>query len=79
MKGRNKVQLIGNLGMDPEISYTPEGKQITKFLTAGNGNCQNGEGKSPQNVGFYTLDKLYVNTIMYVRYIMYIYWPIGRG
>ncbi len=28
MKGLNKVQLIGNLGKDPEIRYTPEGKQV---------------------------------------------------
>ena len=35
MKGLNKVQLIGNLGKDPEIRYTPEGKQVAKFSIVG--------------------------------------------
>ena len=73
MKGLNKVQLIGNLGKDPEIRYTPEGKQITKFLMAVNGTCKNREGESPQKVGFDTLDILYIIIIMYVRYITYIF------
>jgi single-strand DNA-binding protein len=28
--------LIGNLGRDPEMSYTPDGKAITKFSVAVN-------------------------------------------
>ena len=30
----NKIMLIGNLGRDPEMSYTPAGKAITKFSMA---------------------------------------------
>ncbi|HEU5348320.1 MAG TPA: single-stranded DNA-binding protein [Ktedonobacterales bacterium] len=30
----NKIMLIGNLGRDPELSYTPSGKAITKFSLA---------------------------------------------
>lgn len=30
----NKIMLIGNLGRDPEMSYTPAGKAITKFSLA---------------------------------------------
>jgi single-strand DNA-binding protein len=30
----NKIMLIGNLGRDPEMSYTPSGKAITKFSLA---------------------------------------------
>ena len=30
----NKIMLIGNLGRDPEMSYTPSGKAITKFTMA---------------------------------------------
>jgi len=33
----NKVQLIGNLGRDPESRYTPTGKQICQFSVAVDG------------------------------------------
>jgi len=32
----NKIMLIGNLGKDPDMSYTPSGKAITKFSLAVN-------------------------------------------
>jgi len=32
----NKIMLIGNLGRDPEMSYTPNGKAVTKFSLAVN-------------------------------------------
>lgn len=30
----NKIMLIGNLGRDPDLSYTPSGKAIAKFSLA---------------------------------------------
>jgi single-strand DNA-binding protein len=30
----NKILLIGNLGRDPEMSYTPSGSAVTKFSVA---------------------------------------------
>jgi single-strand DNA-binding protein len=30
----NKIMLIGNLGRDPEMSYTPSGTAVTKFSLA---------------------------------------------
>jgi single-strand DNA-binding protein len=33
-RGLNKVQLIGNLGRDPEMRYTPSGKAVTNFSVA---------------------------------------------
>jgi len=30
-RGLNKVMLIGNLGRDPEMRYTPSGKPVTSF------------------------------------------------
>jgi single-strand DNA-binding protein len=30
----NKIMLIGNLGRDPDMSYTPQGTPITKFSLA---------------------------------------------
>jgi len=34
MAGINKVIIVGNLGRDPEISYMPSGKAVTKFSVA---------------------------------------------
>ncbi|MBU1171983.1 MAG: single-stranded DNA-binding protein [Proteobacteria bacterium] len=34
MASLNKVMLIGNLGRDPEVSYTPSGMAIAKFSIA---------------------------------------------
>jgi single-strand DNA-binding protein len=34
MAGINKVILIGNLGRDPEVSYTPNGLAVAKFSIA---------------------------------------------
>lgn len=35
-KGLNKVMLIGHLGKDPELSYTPSGIAVCKFTLATN-------------------------------------------
>lgn len=34
MRGLNKVMLIGHLGKDPELSYTPNGIAVCKFSMA---------------------------------------------
>ena len=34
MASLNKVMLIGNLGRDPEIRYTPDGSQVASFSLA---------------------------------------------
>jgi single-strand DNA-binding protein len=34
MRGLNKVQIIGYLGRDPEMRYTPNGKPVTSFPVA---------------------------------------------
>jgi single-strand DNA-binding protein len=39
----NKIMLIGNLGKDPEMSYTPSGKAITKFSLAVNRRTRDAE------------------------------------
>ncbi|HEY9077502.1 MAG TPA: single-stranded DNA-binding protein [Anaerolineaceae bacterium] len=33
-RGLNKVMIIGNLGRDPEMRYTPSGKPVTTFTVA---------------------------------------------
>lgn len=39
----NRIFLIGNLGRDPEMSYTPSGKAVTKFSLAVSRNQRNKE------------------------------------
>lgn len=33
-KGVNRVTLVGNLGKDPEVKYTPQGTPVAKFTVA---------------------------------------------
>ncbi len=42
---RNKVQLIGNLGNDPEIISLENGKKIAKFSIATNDTYRNAQGE----------------------------------
>jgi len=42
---RNKVQLIGNLGNDPEIINLESGKTLAKFAIATNENYKNTNGE----------------------------------
>ena len=43
-KSLNKVQLIGNLGKDPEVKYTPQGTPVAKFTLATNERYKDKEG-----------------------------------
>jgi len=42
---RNKVQLIGNLGNDPEIITTESGKKLAKFRIATNESYKDSKGE----------------------------------
>lgn len=42
---RNKVQLIGNLGMDPEVKDLGNNKKLVKFSLATNENYKNAQGE----------------------------------
>lgn len=42
---RNKVQLIGNLGNNPEIITLDSGKKLAKFSIATNDNYRNAKGE----------------------------------
>ncbi len=44
-KSVNKVILIGNLGKDPELKYTPQGTPVTKFSLATNERFKNKAGE----------------------------------
>ncbi|MBN1927497.1 MAG: single-stranded DNA-binding protein [Prolixibacteraceae bacterium] len=41
---RNRVQLVGNLGMDPEIVNFESGKKVAKFTVATNETYSDGNG-----------------------------------
>jgi single-strand DNA-binding protein len=43
-RGVNKVILIGNLGTDPEVKYTPEGVPVVNFNLATSESWNNREG-----------------------------------
>ena len=42
---RNRVQLIGNLGQDPEIKTPDSGKKVAKFTLATNDAYKNSDGQ----------------------------------
>jgi single-strand DNA-binding protein len=44
-KSLNKVQLIGNLGKDPEVKYTPSGTAVAKITLATNERFKDKEGQ----------------------------------
>jgi len=44
MKSVNKVILIGNLGKDPEVKYTPQGTPVAKFSLATNERYKDKDG-----------------------------------
>ncbi|MDT0557975.1 single-stranded DNA-binding protein [Ichthyenterobacterium sp. W332] len=46
---RNKVQLIGHLGKDPEIVNLESGKTLAKFSIATNESYKNAQGEKVEN------------------------------
>ena len=44
-KSVNKVILIGNLGKDPEVKYTPQGTAVAKFTLATNERFKDKQGE----------------------------------
>lgn len=45
MRGLNKVMIIGRLGRDPEMRYTPSGRPVTTFSIASSRNWTTSEGE----------------------------------
>lgn len=52
---RNKVQLIGNLGMDPEMKEIKNGKKMAKFSLATNETYRNGSGEKVTETQWHNL------------------------
>ena len=52
---RNKVQLIGNLGMNPEIKNLDSGKKLAKFSIATNESYKNAKGEKIEDTQWHNL------------------------
>ncbi len=52
---RNKVQLIGNLGNNPEIINLENGSKLAKFSLATNENYKNADGEKVTNTEWHNL------------------------
>jgi len=52
---RNRVQLIGNLGHDPEIKTLESGKKVAHFTLATNENYKNADGTKVEDVTWHNI------------------------
>ncbi|HEX2485248.1 MAG TPA: single-stranded DNA-binding protein [Myxococcota bacterium] len=55
MASVNKVILVGNLGRDPEIRYTPSGQAVANFTLATSENFTNREGKREERTEWHRI------------------------
>lgn len=51
----NKIILIGNLGKDPEMSYTPNGIAVTKFSLAVNRVTKSASGERQEETDWFNI------------------------
>lgn len=56
MASLNSVQLIGRLGRDPEMRYTPKGTPATRFSVAVNRNWTNAEGQRQEETDWFNIE-----------------------
>lgn len=55
MAGLNKVMIIGNLGKDPEMRYTANGKAVTTFSIACNRNFTGQDGERREETEWFSI------------------------
>ena len=55
MAGLNKVILIGNLGRDPEMRYTPSGTPVTSFSLAVSRRYRSQEGEDREETEWFNV------------------------
>lgn len=53
--GLNKVMIIGNVGRNPEMRYTPSGKPVTTFSVATNRYWTSSEGKRREETEWFNV------------------------
>ena len=49
----NKAMIIGNLGRDPEMRYTPSGQAVTQFTVAVNRNYKDAQGERQEETEWF--------------------------
>jgi single-strand DNA-binding protein len=52
---RNRVQLVGNLGQDPEIRTLDGGKKVAHFTMATNDNYKNSDGQKIEETTWHNI------------------------
>ena len=55
MVGLNKVMIIGNVGTDPEMRYTPNGNPVTSFRIATNRVYTSSDGERHEETEWFTV------------------------
>ncbi len=55
MAGVNKVILVGNLGKDPELRYTPSGQAVATFSLATNRKWKDKEGQAQDQTEWHNI------------------------
>ena len=53
MRGLNCITIMGNLGVDPAISYTPTGRAVTHMRVAVNRRWHNAEGEPQERTEWF--------------------------
>jgi single-strand DNA-binding protein len=56
MPALNRVQLIGNLGKDPETRYTPSGKKVCNFSLAVDRRWKTSEGEIKESTDWFNIE-----------------------
>jgi single-strand DNA-binding protein len=54
-RGLNKVTIIGNLGGDPEMRYTPSGKPVTSFSVAVTRGWRTSDGERKESTEWFNV------------------------
>ena len=54
-RGLNKVMIIGNLGRDPEMRYTPSGKPVTSFSMASSRSWVSSDGERREETEWFNV------------------------
>jgi len=54
-RGLNKVMLIGHLGRDPEMRYTPSGRPVTSFSLATNRSWNTSDGERHSDTDWFNI------------------------
>lgn len=56
MAGLNKIQIIGHLGRDPEMRYTPQGSAVTNFSVAVSRKWNNRDGSQGEETIWFRVE-----------------------